>query len=160
MFEPVFDLKNVVWFFVSMAVAGCGGAVAASGGSQLAREGQTPEVQRANEDPKVKEASIRCAKEIKDTDLQPPDSLEPIQVHACLYSIKPKIAACSQGIKRDVTLKIIIEKTGKVLNAFSIGDTADCPEAKCVADAVKEVVFPKFKGQTQQVIKYPFALGE
>ena len=57
-------------------------------------------------------------------------------------------------------MKIIIEKSGNVINAFPVGDAADCPEAVCVADAVKKAVFPKFKGQTQQVIKYPFVLGE
>lgn len=162
MTNPGLYLRNIFRYLtpILLVAAGCGGASTAGGGAQPAREARAAEVKKAEEDPKVKEASDRCAKEIKESEMQPPDALEAIQVHACMYSIKAKVAACSGGIKREVTLKIIIEKTGKVLNAFPVGGTADCPEAKCIADAVKEVAFPKFKGQTQQVIKYPFVLGE
>ena len=57
-------------------------------------------------------------------------------------------------------IKIVVEKTGQVSNAFPIGDTADSTDAKCVAEIVKNVTFPKFKGKNQQILKYPFTLGE
>ncbi len=125
------------------------------GGEKTAADNEQPA-----DDPKVGEASTRCTKEIDASEIQPPDQLASIQVHACLYAVRPKIAACAKGYKRDVVIQIIVEKTGTVLNAFPKGDTADSPEAKCVAGIVKDVTFPKFKGKMQQVIKYPFVVGE
>ena len=162
MLKPVLCLRNVFLSLstLSMIATGCGGVSTNSDGDQPRRGDHSAEVAKAKEDPKVAQASNRCQKEIRESELQPPDLLAPIQIHACLYAIRPQIAACSQGVKRDITLKVIIEKTGEVANAFPIGDTADCPEARCVEQAVKEVKFPKFKGLLQQVIKYPFTLGE
>ena len=55
----------------------------------------------------------------------------------------------------------MIDKTGKVIEAFGIGDGADSPEASCAAGLVKAVQFPAFKGAPQQVIqKYPISIGK
>ncbi len=149
----------VVFSIISI---GCGGSSAAGNGGTDAYDQSPAEaaVAEAQSDPKLEEAKNRCDQEIKKSELQPPDTLTTIQVHACIYAIKPEIAKCTTGPKREVTLKIVVEKTGDVSNAFPIGDTADCPEAKCIADAVKGIAFPKFKAQNQQIIKYPFTLGE
>ncbi|MCP4601911.1 MAG: hypothetical protein GY847_15590 [Proteobacteria bacterium] len=147
---------------ISMIVTGCGGSTAI-GGTDTTTGGQSPAEAAAAEaaaDPKLEEAKQRCEQEIEKSNLQPPDTLASIQVHACIYAVREEIAKCTKGPKRDLVIKIVADKTGEVLNAFPVGDTADCPEATCVAEVIKEITFPKFKGQTQQIIKYPFTLGE
>ncbi len=148
-----------VW--ISLLATGCGGASASGGGDSVsANDPGAAAAAQAAEDPKVTEAGERCESEKKKSELQPPDQLAPIMVHACIYAVRPEVAECTKGPKREVVVKIIVEKTGEVSNAFPIGDSADTMEAKCVAEAVKGVLFPKFKGMTQQVLKYPFTLGE
>ena len=63
------------------------------------------------------------------------------------------------GVPKEVVMKIIVDKAGTVTGAFAVGDNCDCPEAACITEKVKAVVFPKFKAQGQQVIeKYPFKI--
>jgi hypothetical protein len=111
-------------------------------------------------DEQAQQAQKKCEAEIEKATLQPPDSLAAVQVHACLIGARPEWSKCDKGVARELTLKIIVEKTGAVSSAFPVGDGADCPEAKCVADAVSAVKFPQFKGTTQQTLKYPFKLGQ
>ena len=148
--------------FLSMSAINCAGTSQSS--SKSGDSASLPPSEKAQaeaqQDPKVEEAKTRCESEIKKSELQPGDALVPIQVHACLYAIKPDVAACTSGPKREVVIKIIVEKTGVVSNAFPVGDTADSSDAKCVAEAVKKATFPKFKGSAQQMLKYPFTLGE
>lgn len=155
-----FCLRSVLLLAaISFLGGGCGGAAASAGEAEASSPGAAAEA-KATEDPKVAEARTRCEQEIQKAELQPPDRLAAVQVHACIWAKRPAFASCSKGVKKEIVIKIVVEKTGVVSNAFPVGDTADCPEAKCVAEAVKQVVFPKFKGILQDIIKYPFTVGE
>ncbi len=150
------------FIWIAVLFLGCGGA-AASGGKESSASSTDPgeaAAVEAAEDPKVKEAKDRCDAEIKQSDLQPPDQLSKMMVHACIYAVRPEAAKCTRGPKREIVVKIVVDKTGEVSNAFAIGDTADGLEAKCVAEVIKGVTFPKFKALTQQILKYPFVLGK
>lgn len=146
---------------LTAAVLGCGSAPPnvenQAAGPQ--KESSSDAVAKAQSDPKVAEAEQRCAMEIEQAKLQPPDQLSKIQIAACMFAATPKVQACAKDAPVEVVLKVVINKDGSVANAFPVGDSADSPEAGCVAEVIKGVVFPLFKGQTQQNIKYPFTVG-
>lgn len=153
--------KGISLALFCILLADCGGASVNGGSGDIAdKAGASAQANSPEETQKVAEARNRCQKEIEKSELQPPDHLAPIQIHACIYSKRSDVGGCYAGPTRTITLKIIVEKDGKVSNVFPVGDHADNPEAKCVADIVQSIGFPKFKGQTQQVIKYPFNLGQ
>lgn len=114
---------------------------------------------KAQSDPKVAEAAQRCAMEIEQAEMQPPDQLSKLQIAACMYASTPEVQKCSKDAPVEIVLKVVVNKDGSVANAFPVGDSADSPEAGCVAEVIKGVKFPKFKGLTQQNIKYPFTVG-
>ncbi len=147
---------------LAAAALGCG-APAPHGDIATAAQADSAEVggaqAQAQVDPKISEAQLRCAKEIEQAELQPPDQLSKIQIAACMYASTDKAQKCFRDAPKEVVVKVVINKDGTVANAFPIGDSADSPEAGCVADVVKSVTFPKFKGQPQQNIKYPFNVG-
>lgn len=152
--------KGLCGLVVCLVVVGCGGASQSESSADSRYAGDSTSENVALVDtPKVIEAAKRCEQERKDAELQPPDALAPIQVHACIYAKRTTVDGCHKGPERKITLKIIVEKDGTVSNVFPIGDTADSPEAKCVAEVVKTIAFPRFKGQMQQVLKYPFTVG-
>ncbi|MCP4674876.1 MAG: hypothetical protein GY854_05080 [Deltaproteobacteria bacterium] len=159
-FGAIGTILGLVW--IAVLFLGCGGATASGGNDPAASSGDPGETAAAEaaEDPKVKEARERCDAEITQSDLQPPDQLSKLMVHACIYATRPEVAKCTRGPKREIVIKIVVEKTGEVSNAFAVGDTADGLEAKCVAEVVGDITFPKFKGLTQQILKYPFTLGK
>lgn len=142
--------------FVALWTLGCGGAQAGARGASQGGDddGAGPS------DPKVAEAKERCDEEIRRSEIQPPDQLKSIQIRACMYAAKQEVAKCHTVGKRELILRIVVDKSGQVTNAFAVGDTADCPEAQCVADVVMGIRLPRFKGRQQQIIKYPFTLGE
>ncbi len=147
----------------ALILSGCGGASApASVGPDEGNDVVASAVNKGDlpDDPQAEQATKYCEHSINKSVNQPPDSLDRKQIQACLTAIRPQMKAkCSKGIKRSLVLKIIVEKTGTVGDAFALGDGADSPEASCVAEMVKEVKFPQFKGSAQQVIqKYPFEL--
>jgi hypothetical protein len=171
--DIMFKSRQIPMLFTLVVIAfafafafGCGGATVAPKGeestpsSTKAKKAKKAKKVKEVDDPKVDEARDRCEKEIETSELQPPDLLGKMQIHSCLYAIRPQIAECSKGVEREVIIKMMIEKDGHISNTFATGDTSDSPEAQCVAKIVKEVTFPKFKGQTQQIVKYPFKLGE
>jgi hypothetical protein len=138
--------------------AACGGASASgSGGSGPGAAAPTGE---GAVDEQAEQAAKKCASEIEKAVLQPPDALAKVQVNACLIGARPEWSKCGKGVARDLTLKIIVEKTGDVSSAFAVGEGADGPEAACVAEVVTGVKFPQFKGTAQQTLKYPFTLAQ
>jgi len=139
-------------------LAACGGA-SASGGGGASEGGGGPGGGDAV-DEQAEQAKKKCESEQEKAVLQPPDTLQKVQVHACLIGARPEWSKCSKGVARELTLKIIVEKTGAVSSAFAVGEGADSPEAGCVAEVVKEVKFPQFKAAPQQTLKYPFKLGQ
>jgi hypothetical protein len=108
--------------------------------------------------PKVVEAKARCEKEIEQSQTEAQEKLSSIQVHACMFALRPEMAPCVKGPRTEVTLKVIIGSDGSVVSVFPIGDTADTPAAKCAAEVVGPASFPQFSGTDQQIIKYPFTL--
>jgi len=145
---------------IALLAQACGGA-AAGGPSETISEGGAPGPAAAPASPKEEQAQKFCANAVEKAALQPPDTLSRKQIQACLIGAMPEIRTCGKGVKREVVLKIVLDKSGAVGNAFPVGDAADSPEATCVAEKVSAVKFPQFKGAAQQVIeKYPFELGE
>ena len=147
---------------LSLIAWSCGGS---QGGSSFApSEGDDVKAvggsDSAPKDPQAEAATNYCEHAIEKAKTQPPDALDRKKIQACLTAIRPQIKAkCSKGVDREVVLKIIVEKSGAVSDAFAIGDGADSPEATCVSELVKEVKFPQFKASAQQVIKkYPFKI--
>jgi hypothetical protein len=145
---------------LSLALVGCGGSSATAAGPSEGDDIDDGGGAPLPADPQAEQAARFCEHAISRSEVQPPDSLDRKQIAACLTAIKPRMQQkCSKGIAREVVLKIIVEKTGEVSDAFGLGDGADSPEASCVAELVKGVRFPQFKGAAQQVIsKYPFTL--
>ncbi|MCU0665379.1 MAG: hypothetical protein MUC50_24020 [Myxococcota bacterium] len=144
------------WLVVS--VLGCGGAKA----NAPAEDDPLAQVAAAaakSDDPKVMEALDRCDKEIAAAELQPPDALSEIQIKACLYALNGQTAPCGKGPKKQLAIKVVIEKTGAVSNAFAVGDGSDSPEAACVIEVVKAGRFPKFKLIDPAVVKFAFTVG-
>ncbi len=144
-----------------MLLFGCGGA-AASGSGGGSSDGDEPGGSSAPVDKEAEQAEAFCEHAVKKSINQPPDALSRKQIMACLTAVRPALDKdCSKGIGRKVVLKLVIDKSGDVVDAFPVGDAADSPQAACVADIVRQVKFPRFKGSAQQVIeKYPFKLGE
>jgi hypothetical protein len=139
---------------------GCGGASEGAGFEELDL-GDTPGAATTPASPKEQQAKAYCDNEVERATLQPPDILSRKQIQACLIGQMPQIRTCGKGVKREVVLKIVIDKSGEVANAFPVGDAADSPEAACVAEKVTGLKFPQFKATAQQVIeKYPFEIGE
>jgi hypothetical protein len=138
---------------------GCGGPSAVGAETETGGTGANAGLPK---DAQAEAAQTFCAHDIKAAELQPPDALTRKQIMACITAIRPQLKAqCAKSAPRDIVLKIVIEKTGKVLEAFAIGDGADSPEATCAAGLVKAVQFPQFKGAPQQVIqKYPMSVGK
>ena len=136
----------------------CGGAGASGGGGPS--EGGGDPTEGGAVDEQAQQAQKKCESGIEKAVLQPPDALEKVHVHACLIGVRPDWAKCSKGVARELTLKIIVEKTGEVSSAFAVGEGADSPEAGCVAEVVQGVKFPQFKAAPQQTLKYPFKLGQ
>jgi len=129
--------------------------------TEVNKETATPKVsQEKPGDDQAEKAKIFCEHEIEKSATQPPDALTRKQIVACLTAIRPDYQAkCGKGIQRSILLKIIVEKSGLVSEAFSIGDSADSPEAECVVNMVKDTKFPLFKASNQQVIqKYKFEI--
>lgn len=112
-----------------------------------------------SDDPKVREALSRCDQEVATAELQPPDTLSAVQIKACLYALNGQTAQCGKAQKKQIALKVIIEKTGQVSNAFAVGDGSDSPEAACVINVVKRGKFPKFKVVDPAVVKFAFTVG-
>ena len=114
------------------------------------------------QDKQAAQAEKFCAHEIEKSQSAPGDSLNRKQIQACLVALRPQIAKdCDKGVKRDITLKIIITKEGAVTGAIAIGDNADSAEAQCIVEKVKATSFPAFTGkETQEVEKYPFPIGQ
>ncbi len=107
-------------------------------------------------------ADAWCRKAVESSAAAPVEMLEKKDINACLVAIRPVIRKdCSQGVKKEIILKIIIAKDGSVTGAIPTGDAADSTEARCIVDRVKAVTFPAFTAKDTLVIeKYPFALGE
>lgn len=150
--------RALVGIAALLCAAGCGGAAA---GSEGAGAGSKP----GTEEPKDAQAEAArqfCEHDVKAAGLQPPDSLSRKQIVACITALRPKInAECAKSAPREVLLKIVIDRSGAVAEAFPIGDAADSPEAACAAGIVRTAVFPHFKGAPQQVIqKYPLTIGK
>jgi hypothetical protein len=143
---------------LALLLAACGGA-SASGSGGSGPGGAAPGGEGAV-DEQAEQAAKKCQSEIEKAVLQPPDALSKVQVNACLIGARPEWSKCSKGIARDLTLKIIVEKTGEVSSAFAVGEGADGPEAACVGEVVSGVAFPVFKGSPQQTLKYPFKIGQ
>ena len=145
----------------ALLLFGCGGA-AASGSGGVSSDGDKPGGSSAPADKEAEQAQAFCEHAVTKSINQPPDALSRKQIMACLTAVRPALNKdCSRGIGREVVLKLVIDKSGEVIDAFPVGDAADSPQAACVADIVKNVKFPMFKGSSQQVIeKYPFKLGE
>lgn len=140
--------------------SGCGGATEGAGFDEL-DPGDAPGAATTPASPQEQQAKKYCDNEVDKAALQPPDALSRKQIQACLIGLTPQVRTCGKGVKREVVLKIVVDKSGAVANAFPVGDAADSPEATCVADKVKGLKFPQFKGSAQQVIeKYPFEIGE
>lgn len=151
----------VIQGLIALLLFGCGGAAASgSGGDSTDVDGHGGS--SAPVDKEAEQAQAFCEHAVKKSVLQPPDALSRKQIMACLTAVRPALNKdCSKGIGREVVLKLVIDKSGDVVEAFPVGDAADSPQAACVADIVKQVKFPMFKGSAQQVIeKYPFKLGE
>jgi len=143
---------------VTCLIIACGGASASGAGGSSASGGGPGGGGAVDE--QADQAQKKCDSEIEKAVLQPPDTLEKVHVHACLIGARPEWAKCGKGVARELTVKIIVEKTGQVSSAFPIGEGADSPEATCVAEVVQKVKFPQFKAAAQQTLKYPFKLGE
>jgi len=148
---------------ISLMAWGCGGSQEGSAFSPSEGDDVTSSGSGAAslpKDPQAEAAAKYCAHAIEKAETQPPDALDRKKIQACLTAIRPQMKAkCSKGVDREIILKIIVEKTGAVSDAFAIGDGADSPEAACVSEMVKAVQFPKFKASAQQVIKkYPFKI--
>lgn len=148
---------------ISLMAWGCGGsqegsAFTPSEGDDVTSSGSGSGSASLPNDPQAEAAAKYCAHAIEKAETQPPDALDRKKIQACLTAIRPQMKAkCSKGVDREVILKIIVDKSGAVSDAFAIGDGADSPEAACVSEMVKAVQFPKFKASAQQVIKkYPF----
>ena len=148
-----------VAFAATLWACGCGGAAAAGGGGGF--EGSGGEM-NLPPDALADSARVYCEHDVKESVIQPPDALSRKQIQACLTAIRPRLnAECGKGVPREIILKIVVNKTGAVGEAFAVGDGADSPEATCAAGIVKGVVFPQFKGSQQQLIeKYPFTIGK
>jgi hypothetical protein len=144
-----------------LLLSGCGGA-AASGSGEGSSDGDKPGGSSVPADEEAEQAQAFCEHAVAKSINQPPDALSRKQIMACLTAVRPALNKdCSKGIGREVVLKLVIDKSGDVIDAFPVGDAADSPQAGCVAEIVKQVKFPMFKGSSQQVIeKYPFKLGE
>lgn len=142
---------TVACLLIACGGAGASGAGGSSGGGGGPGEGGAVDEQAS-------QAQKKCEAEIEKATLQPPDALEKIHVHACLIGVRPEWSKCGKGVARELTLKIIVEKTGDVSSAFAVGEGADYPEAACVAEVVTGVKFPQFKAAPQQTLKYPFKL--
>jgi hypothetical protein len=159
-----------------MVFAGCGAATTNSGDSSKnitsdkksdSQKNSPSSLERTKQnsgaavsDSQAEQAALFCSHEIKKSDLQPPDMLNKKQINSCLIAIRPQIQQeCSKGVAKEIIVKIILDKSGTVKGAFSVGDSADSAEANCIVSKVKEVVFPKFKAVNQQIIeKYPFKI--
>ena len=151
----------VIQGLIALLLFGCGGAAASGSGGDSADVGGHGG-SSAPVDKEAEQAQAFCEHAVNKSIIQPPDALSRKQIMACLTALRPALNKdCSKGIGREVVLKLVIDKTGDVVEAFPVGDAADSPQATCVADIVKQVKFPMFKGSAQQVIeKYPFKLGE
>jgi len=154
--------STLILFGVALSLclaAGCGGASAKSGDIEPGTGGANAGLPK---DEQAESARGFCEHDVKAAELQPPDALSRKQIMACITALRPQIKNdCAKNAPRDITLKIIIDKSGKVTEAFPIGDGADSPEASCAAGIVKTAVFPAFKGALQQVIqKYPLSVGK
>jgi len=153
--------------FLVLALASCAGTTSTGSSSPATsplntdKGSATPKVsQEKPADDQAEKAKIFCEHEIEKSTTQPPDALTRKQIVACLTAIRPDYQTkCGKGIQRSILLKIIVEKSGLVSEAFSIGDSADSPEAECVVKMVKDTKFPLFKASNQQVIqKYKFEI--
>jgi hypothetical protein len=144
---------------IACLLIACGGA-AASGAGGASEGGEGGPGGGGAVDEQAAQAQKKCESEIEKAVLQPPDALEKVHVHACLIGARPEWSKCGKGVAREITLKIIVEKTGEVSSAFAVGEGADGPEASCVAEVVQGVKFPQFKASPQQTLKYPFKLGQ
>jgi len=141
-----------------VAAPGCGGKAGAGGASS---SGGASGVDLPP-DPTADAARNYCEHAVAEAVLQPPDALSRKQIQACLTALRPRLnGECGKGAPREIVLKIVVDKSGAVSDAFGVGDGADSPEAACAAEIVKTALFPQFKGTAQQVIeKYPFTLGK
>ena len=156
-----FIARLVIPGLTVLLLAGCGGA-AASGSGGVSSDGDGLGGGSAPVDKEAEQAQAFCEHAVAKSVNQPPDALSRKQIMACLTAARPALNKdCSKGIGREVVLKLVIDKSGDVIDAFPVGAAADSPQAGCVAEIVKQVKFPMFKGSSQQVIeKYPFKLGE
>ena len=160
--HPSITLRSGIALAAALWALCCSGATGSSGGGGESSSGGPDVATDLPDDDLADAARIYCEHSVAESALQPPDALSRKQIQACLLAIRPKLnAQCGKGVPREIVLKIIVNKTGAVGDAFAVGAGADSPEATCAAGLVKSVVFPQFKGSTQQLIeKYPFNIGQ
>ncbi len=147
---------------IAILICGCGGTPTTSAGTGTITDGDAPVATPAPVDKKAEQAKAYCENEIEKSINQPPDTLSKKQIMACFTAIRSELAhKCRRTSDREIVLKVVVDKTGSISDAFAVGASADFPEAECVCERVKEVKMPQFKGVGQQVIeKFPFKLAQ
>ncbi len=112
--------------------------------------------------PGCAEAKRKYGDKYKDLDKTLPDKLSESDVRSGVSPVKGQAKAC--GAKHGVApgtvvrVKLSIEgETGKVLSASAMGEHAGTPVGNCVADALKDAKFRRFKSG-QQGTTYPVTM--
>ncbi|MBN2802051.1 MAG: hypothetical protein JXR91_03035 [Deltaproteobacteria bacterium] len=139
-----------------------GDASVASEVTSSAQKTKNDKSAAAPKDEQAEAADKFCKNEIEKSKNEPVELLDKKQIKSCIVALRPAIKAeCDKGVKKELIMKIVINKDGSVSGAFAIGDGADCEEATCIAEKIKSASFPAFTAKETQVIeKYPFVTGQ
>lgn len=88
-----------------------------------------------------------------------PSALPQNKVKAIMAGLADDLGVCYQqfGTTGNVPADIVVDPSGKVKHAKVVGNLADTPAAQCVERLIKDLTFPKFRGDAVR-LQWPLSL--